>query len=576
MLTVLVAIVALRGARWFLEQRGPPPAVVSQPAAAAPEPRPTVAATPGVAGVAAEPATPTPGSARPEDVARQFLALWAEGRYDAMYDLMAAEARSRYARDAVGRRLRAIAEEATAQRVSLTLGTVEGLPADAARVVIPFVAVYETARVGRVEERRTLTMVREDGRWRVLWSPAVVFEGLSDTTYVRMLPEDPVRGAVLDRSGQALAVQGGLLAIGLQPGKIADEQQFLSSVSGYLGWTPERLQAAYAGARPDWWVPLVELPLSRLSEAQARIGDVPGVLLREKPARVYPHGAVAAHVVGYLGRPTAEELAKLRARGFGEDDWVGRAGVEGELQDILAGEKGGRLAIVDGRENPVRQVVERAATAGSDVLLALDLGLQRLAEEVLGERRGSIVLLDPRDNGVLALASWPRFDPNQFILGFTSEEWQKLSQNPSQPFLNRATQGAYPMGSVFKVVTMAAGLERGGYTPDTAFECRGTWTGYGPGQVFYDWLPQGHGRLTLREGLSQSCNIVFYEISKTLNDRDPNLLAQYARAFGLGEPSGARGIDEAAGTVPDPAWKRRAIGQDWFGGDAANLAIGQG
>ncbi|MBI4506849.1 MAG: hypothetical protein HY691_15055, partial [Chloroflexi bacterium] len=339
MLTVLVAIVALLGARWVLEQRGPPPAVVSQPAAAAPEPRPTVAATPGVAGVAAEPATPTPGSARPEDVARQFLALWAEGRYDAMYDLLAAEARSRYARDAVGRRLRAIAEEATAQRVSLTLGTVEGLPADAARVVIPFVAVYETARVGRVEERRTLTMVREDGRWRVLWSPAVVFEGLSDTTYVRMLPEDPVRGAVLDRSGQALAVQGGLLAIGLQPGKIADEQQFLSSVSGYLGWTPERLQAAYAGARPDWWVPLVELPLSRLSEAQARIGDVPGVLLREKPARVYPHGAVAAHVVGYLGRPTAEELAKLRARGFGEDDWVGRAGVEGELQDILAGEK---------------------------------------------------------------------------------------------------------------------------------------------------------------------------------------------------------------------------------------------
>lgn len=571
---LLVGVLGLVVARWVLEQRGQPAAVASQPAATAPASPAAPAPAPGAAGVAAEPTTPS--AARPAEVARQFLALWEQAQYEAMYDLLTSEARSRYARDAFVRRHRAIAEEATIQRISLTLGRVEGLPSDTTRISIPYAAVYETARVGRVEERRTLTLVREDGGWRVGWTPAVIFEGLTDTTYVRLLPEDPVRGAVLDRTGQPLAVQGGLLAIGVQPSKIENEQQFLATVGAFLGWPPERLKAAYAAARPDWWVPLVELPLSRLSEVQARIGSVPGVLLREKPARVYPHGDLAAHVIGYLGHPTAEDLKKLRARGFAEDDWIGRAGVEGELEDVLGGEKGGRLVIVDQRENPQRRVAERVATPGADVQLTLDLRLQRLAEEVLGERRGSIVLMDPRDNSILALASWPRFDPNQFILGFTAEEWQKLAQNPDQPFLNRATLGAYPTGSVFKVVTMAAGLERGGYTPDTVFECRGTWTGYGPTQVFHDWLPQGHGRVTLREGLSQSCNIVFYEIAKTLNDRDPNLLAQYARAFGLGEPTGVRGIDESPGTVPDPAWKRRATGQDWFGGDAANLAIGQG
>jgi penicillin-binding protein 2 len=575
---VLVVLVILVGgvlvARTLLDWRQAP----AGPQAAAGTPAAQAPAQPAAAGTAgpARPATPTVNPTRPEEVARQFLALWEKADYGAMYDMLAGEARGRIARDAFVRRHQAITAEATILRVGLALGTIEGLPADAASVVIPFVATYETARIGRIEERRTLTLVREAGSWRVQWTPAVIFEGLTDATFVRMLPQDPVRGGIYDRTGQPLAIQSAVLAIGLQPGLIQNEEQFLRTVSAYLGWPPERLKGTYANAQPDWWVPLVELPLSRREEAAQRLGSTPGVILREVPARVYPQGPVASHVVGYLGHPTAEDAAKLRERGIGEEDWIGRAGAEGMLEDVIAGQRGGRLAIVDRNESPLRRIAEREAKPGADVHLTLDLNAQRLAEQVLGERRGSIVLMDPRDNSVLALASWPRFDPNQFILGFSAEEWQRLSQDPNQPFLNRATIGAYPIGSIFKVITMAAGMERAGLRPDMPFECRGTWAGYGPQQVFHDWLPQGHGRLTLFEGLPQSCNIVFYEVSKTLNDRDPNLLPEFARAFGLGEPTGIRGIEESPGTVPDPAWKRRTTGQDWFGGDAANLGIGQG
>lgn len=185
-------------------------------------------------------------------------------------------------------------------------------------------------------------------------------------------------------------------------------------------------------------------------------------------------------------------------------------------------------------------------------------------------------MLDPRSNEVLALVTFPRFDPNKFISGFSDEEWRKLRDDPRNPFQNRPVASMYPTGSVFKVVTMAAGLERGGFTPDQKFRCRGSWDGLGTGLIMGDWLPGGHGELTYVDGLVQSCDIVYYEIGKKLDSIDHNILPNFARLFGFGEPTGVLGVAEVEGTVPSPEWKKVELQQPWFLGDAVNLSIGQG
>src|SRR5262249_33891692 len=161
--------------------------------------------------------------------------------------------------------------------------------------------------------------------------------------------------------------------------------------------------------------------------------------------------------------------------------------------------------------------------------LSIDVDLQKKLEELLGERTGSIVVMDPRSNEVLGLATFPRYDLNRFISGFSDEEWRKVRDDPRDPFQNRPAASMYSTGSTFKAVAMGAGLERGGFTPETKFRCAGSWHVPSTDLVMGDWLAQGHGELTYAEGLVQSCNIVFYETGKKLDELDRNLLPNFAR-----------------------------------------------
>ena len=199
------------------------------------------------------------------------------------------------------------------------------------------------------------------------------------------------------------------------------------------------------------------------------------MLLRDKAARVYPNGQVAAHVVGYISRVTADDLKVLAARGYGEDDSVGRAGIEASAEAVLAGEKGGKLSTFTPAGKPGKVIAQKASKRGQDVQLTLDLDVQKLAEDSLGAQVGSAVVLDVKDNSVLALASYPRFDPNQFVVGFSDADWKKLSEDPNHPFENRPVGNSYPIGSVMKVITLSAGLEKGGFTPANEFDCNGSW-----------------------------------------------------------------------------------------------------
>lgn len=523
--------------------------------------------------------TPTPAEAAPLQAARQFFDLWDHGQYERMYDMLSEASQSETPKERFVARYRNITSGVGI--TSIRADFRPELPSTSPKeqqtsLTLPYTITMQASRLGEFGEDNELPLVLEGGEWRIRWSPSLIFKGLTADKSVRLLPDDSVRGEIVDRKGRMLAGPGKVLSIGVIPGAIKDEGKVLIALSTYLEMSPEVIKARYANANPDWWVPLRDLPMGKLDEAKSRLGSVEGIAIREKDARVYPYGSVAAHVLGYVSQVNAEDLKRLGPKGYEESDVVGRAGLEASMEDVLAGEKGGRLVIVDQNGGTARTIAQREAKPGGRVELAIDVDVQKKAEEALGDKTGSIVVIDPRDHSVLALVSHPAYDPNAFVLGLSEADWKKLSEDPRLPFQDRPTLSAYPTGSVFKVVTMAAGLEKGGYTPESLFNSPGQWTLPGTNQVFGDWLPQGHGQLNLMDGLAQSANPVFYEIGYKLNSLDPNLLPDFAREFGLGAPVGLVGLPEAAGTVPSPEWKMLTLKESWYPGDAVNLAIGQG
>ena len=338
--------------------------------------------------------------------------------------------------------------------------------------------------------------------------------------------------------------------------------------------------------RVDWTpaVILPELTAGRLVRSfpdpgtRGAIVDTKGRLLALSPGpgadakRGYPAGATAGPVLGYVGEVSAEELDRSPEQGFVPGDVVGRAGVEAAAEAALAGKRGGRLTVVAPSGEIATTLSSVPAGPGENVVLTLDMDLQAEAEAALGPRPGSVVVVDPRDGAIRALATFPRYDPGAFVTGNGAAA---ILNDPGLPLLDRPLQGQYPPGSIFKVITMAAAIERGGFQPDSEFTCTGRWTGL-PGVAMDCWLKTGHGRLNLVSGLTQSCDTVFYELGKRLDEIDQELLPSFASRAGLGVLPRVLAGHEQAGIVPGPTWKQRVLNQPWTRGDAVNLAIGQG
>jgi penicillin-binding protein 2 len=514
------------------------------------------------------PPTATPVPKRPADTANAFFAAWQQGQYSAMYDLLSSAAQASTPRDVFVRRYANIHDGTTETKLTAQASG----DVDPATNQIAFQVTHNLAVFGDVAENSTLQLVQEQDAWKVAWQPGLIYSGLTATSTVRVTPDVPTRGRILDRSDKPLADNGTILNVGVVRGEIKDEPALLSALSDALGLPPETIKQRYQGGQPTWFMPITERPESDRADLAAKIGSVPGVSLQAKAARTYPLGAAAAHVVGYVGHPTADELRQLASAGYDESDWIGRSGVEASAQPRLAGTRGGAIQIVDQGGKVLRNVARKAAVPGQDVKLSLDGRIQQEAAKALGDKTGSVVLLDPRDNSLLALASQPSFDPNQFVTGLSDAQWQQLN-GPERPLVLRATESAYPTGSIFKVITMAAGMEQAGYKTSNTFDCGMDWNGL-PGVTLHNWQPQG--KLNLTQSLTESCNPAFYEIGLKLDQQDPTILPTYARAFGLGQPTHVAGVHEVPGTLPDPTWKQQQLRETWTSGDSVNLAIGQG
>lgn len=516
----------------------------------------------------------------PSNAAAQYLDAWQASDYPAMYALLSNEARQGRTEAQFVSWYQDLTSEATIESVAPKITSAPVVPDQAgngASVQVPFTVTFKTIRVGSFSENNSVPVILEHGQWRIDWRPALFFKDLEPGDLVHLFPLNPTRGSILDRKNRPLATMGYVVTIGVIPKdlkKNGQEDATLNVISGYLKKSPDDLKKMYAGKPEEWFIPLGDVPSSQEKALQQGLSGRAGVVLRHKPIRVYPQGEVASHVVGYVGHVTDAELKTLATQGYTIDDIVGRAGVERWAEPMLAGRRGGKLAILNPKTREVMKIIaQRDAVPGEDVVLSIDLDIQKVAESVLTKLDGSVVVMDPSDNSVLALAAYPNFDPNKFVTGFTPQEWNAINTSPDRPLLDRPTEAKFASGSIFKPITTAAAMTDLGTKPSDVFDCSYWWSGPA-GMRLHNWEPQGH--LNLIQSITGSCDPTFYTLGLALQRKDPNLLPEMARAFGLGQKTGINGVDEIAGTLPDPAWKKRVLGQPWYEGDTINLSIGQG
>jgi penicillin-binding protein 2 len=520
---------------------------------------------------------PTPIASRPVMAAENYLRAWERADYETMYGLLAPSSKAAVSREAFEQRYRASLNEAnvTSLRVQVRSALEDGYQAQ-----MDWSATMQSGVLGAISFDYRMNLTFEANRWGVVWSPELIFPGLTANRRVHLIERIPVRGNIYDRDGLGLAAKGTLVTVGVVPGHLTqqDEPAVLVELSRILAMPIQEIRAAYADALPHWFVPVKDI-IPQVSQAHYQtLSSLPGVELKEKEVRAYPAGSTAAHVVGYMGPIYAEELEAWRKKGYRGDELVGQTGLEAWSESILAGERGGQLTLIEGSGALIATLAERPATQARSIYTTLRRDLQQAAETFLANvgKPGSVVALDPRDGAILALASHPTYDPGLFVPTILPQAWAGLDADPDRPLLNRALQSAYPPGSVFKVVTLAAGLQEGGLTRDTRFTCTGTWAGLGPDWTKVCWLETGHGPTDLITGLTVSCDVVFYEIGLLLDTLDADILPAYARSFGFGQDTGLQALHESPGLVPDVAWKREALNEPWVPGDSVNLAIGQG
>jgi penicillin-binding protein 2 len=410
-----------------------------------------------------------------------------------------------------------------------------------------------------------------------LWQLQVLegdrYEDLSKGNHLRLRMEEGCRGLILDRNEEILAENRPCFDVWVTPGNI-QHPRVVSYLSQLLKVDHAELlrQIEEGRSRPDEPI-LVKRDIDEVSQValQERKFELGGVTLLVRPVRSYPNGDFATHLLGYVSEVNPWQLSREENRDFRHGERLGQGGVEGAYDALLRGVEGGEQVEVDASGHQTRSLGRIEPKSGYTLMLSLDSRIQRLAEESLRGQEGVAAVMDPRTGEVLALVSKPAYDPNLFSSLLTKEEWTRLVGNPHHPLQNRVLQAAYPPGSIFKLITAIAALNKGVITPQTQFRCTGS---FSLGSYNYGcWKKEGHGNLNLKQAIAQSCNVYFYNVAMRLGIEE---MAGTAKEFGIGEIQGLRLCEEARGLVPTPDWKKEVKGEKWYLGNTLQAAIGQG
>ena len=402
------------------------------------------------------------------------------------------------------------------------------------------------------------------------------YRELSERNRIRYVAIQAPRGAIFDRHGVLLVDNRPAFTVSALRQEVQDRPQMFSNLAKLLDIEAAVLEERWRKGqglpryRP---LPLVEdVGRQAMEMVQENSIDLPGILVEVKPFRAYPFGDMAAHLFGYLGEVTEDELRQPEFSGHRSGEMIGKTALERAYESRLQGAMGQKRIEVNVRGRELRQVTTRSPLPGDQIYLTIDSVLQKAAEDALADNAGSVVALDVNSGEVLALVSRPTFDPAWFARGITSEEWQDLSNNPRHPMTNKALRGQYPPGSTFKMVVALAALEAGTATPATKVSCSGSMK-LSRSYEFRCWKKEGHGSVDLHKAIKESCDVWFYQIGL---ETGIDQIASVAKRLGLGTQTGFPFGTERSGLIPTRAWKKKRFGTSWYDGETVISAIGQG
>lgn len=403
------------------------------------------------------------------------------------------------------------------------------------------------------------------------------FATLSNSNRVRLQPLPPTRGLIYDRNGVMLADNLPSFRLEIVPEEVEDLEQTLARVGELVSLDSHHLERfeRQRARRPGYEG--VPLKLNLSDEETARVAveqhSLPGVHVRAALTRYYPLGPRAVHLLGYVGRISEAELDIIDTAQYRGTTHIGKNGVEKAYEDLLHGRVGYQQVETNAQGRALRVLNQTAPTPGHDLHLTIDIRLQAVAEDALGDFNGAVVAIDPRNGEVLAMASQPGFDPNLFVRGIDSATFDQLNHSPDRPLFNRALRGTYPPGSTLKPFMGLAGLYYKVVDANTTVYCPGFYKLPNNTRRYRDWKRWGHGKTDLVKSVAESCDVYYYDLARNLGiERMHDFLAQ----FGLGVASGIDIGSERTGVLPNEQWKRAVHNQPWYTGETLIAGIGQG
>ncbi|MDR1972501.1 MAG: penicillin-binding protein 2 [Treponema sp.] len=390
------------------------------------------------------------------------------------------------------------------------------------------------------------------------------------------------RGEIFDRAfSRPLAMNTDSFAVSITPAEVPRDEieNLFNRVAAILGIGREQIDRKIPPQYYYLYQPVeiaVNISLPLIAALAEQVDTLPGVSWQSKPMRNYADSGSLSHVLGYVGDITRDELTMLYNWGYQQGDVIGKAGIERQYDEILRGKRGQETRTVDvrgrriaGNSNSIRE----APVMGKNLVLTIDRSMQTLAEKALGPRMGAVVILQPATGEILAMVSYPWYDPNIFNRSDLGAEYQALSNDPNKPFINRAIQSNYPPASTFKIVMTTGILAENAFPAEQLVDCQGE-ISYGDRQWRCHIRRPGHGRLNLHQAMAQSCDIYYWTVGR--EHLEVERIVSYAMDYGFGKSTGIDLPGEIAGFIPTPQWKERRYHERWQGGDTMNMSIGQG
>ncbi len=403
----------------------------------------------------------------------------------------------------------------------------------------------------------------------------VKYKEYSLNNRIRLVNITPQRGNIYDRDKRLLADSRPSYNVTLIEEDIKDKEKTILFLEEILDIGRKYIEKKLGEYRYQPYTPVVikrDISLETVASIEEDDLDYPGVVVERVPVRHYVYGSVGSTFLGYVGRISGIEYKSRKDKGYSVEDVIGRTGIEKEYEAFLRGRPGGMQVQVDSLGYRDKVLKTQPSVRGYDIYTTVDSDLQRDVEKTFKDiAAGVVIVMNPRNGNILAMASKPSFNPNVFSGSAAGEEISRLINNKSSPLLNRAVRGFYPPGSIFKLVVMLAFLERNGFSVNAAYTCNGEFP-YGD-TVFNCWNKEGHGQVSLLNAVKYSCNIYFFNEGLKCG---VDSIINKAKSFGFGEKTGIDISGELSPELPSRNWKKRKFGQSWYEGDTVNLSIGQG